>query len=112
MARFKMELPILGVQMTNVEGKIYAKVFVGEEPDGQTEQISSIMTMPIREEYAAEVFAASAAFKLGQMVRLDIETERGGKQTTKNVVLHIEAVEPQRSQVLQQPGKPAEQLKP
>jgi len=97
--------------MTNVEGKIYAKVFVGEEPDGQSEQISSIMTMPIREEYAAEVFAASAAFTLGQMVRLDIETVRGGKQTTKNVVLHIEAIEPQRSQPLHQPGKPAEQPK-
>ncbi|MOA58176.1 hypothetical protein D3C78_1825180 [compost metagenome] len=69
------------------------------------------MTMPIREECAAEVFAASAAFTLGQMVRLDIETERGGKQTTKNVVLHIESIEPQRSQPLHQPGKPAEQPK-
>lgn len=108
MARFKMEVPLLSVQMTNVEGKIYAKVFIGEEPDGQTEQISSITTMSIREEYAAEVFAASAAFKLGQMVRLDIETERGGKQTTKNVVLHIEAVEPQRPQLHQQPVKSPE----
>jgi len=112
MARFKMELPILGVQMTNVEGKIYCKVFVGEEPDGKTEQISSVMTMPVREEYAAEVFAAAANFELGQMVRLDIETERGGKQSTKNVVLHIEAVTPQRAQGPQPTVKAGETPKP
>lgn len=98
MARFVMELPILGVQVTKVDDKVYAKVFVGEEPDNVTETIASIMTMPIREECADEVFAATRGLQLGQMVRLQIETERGGKQSTKNVVLHIEPVQAQRAQ--------------
>ncbi|THG82153.1 hypothetical protein E5198_10325 [Pseudomonas sp. A-1] len=113
MARFTMELPILGVQVTKVDDKVYAKVFVGEEPDNQTETIASIMTMPIREECADEVFAATRALQLGQMVRLHVETERGGKQSTKNVVLHIEPVQHRPVQP-NQPGqvsKPAEPAK-
>lgn len=117
MARFTMELPILGVQVTNVEGKVYAKVFVGEDPDGKTETVASIMSMSIREECADEVFAATRNLQLGQMVRLHVETERGGKQSTKNVVLNIEPVHqmrsaaPQPSIQGQSQGKPAEPVK-
>lgn len=112
MARFTVELPILGVQRTNVEGKIYAKVFVGEEPDGQTEQISSIMIMPIREEMADEVFASAQSLSLGQMVRLHVETARGGKQSVRNEVFHIEPVQRAGVQPGQQSGKPTEAPKP
>ncbi len=111
MARFTVELPILGVQRTNVEGKIYAKVFVGEEPDGQTEQISSIMVMPIREDMADEVFASAQNLSLGQLVRLHVETARGRQQSVRNEVCHIEPV---RAAVQQpgQPAKPADAPKP
>lgn len=121
MARFVMELPILGVQVVKVENNVYAKVFVGEEPDNVTESITSIMTMPIRDECADEVLAATRGLQLGQMVRLHVETERGGKQSTKNVVLHIEplsqgrATAPQHSLQGQPQGqsqtKPADPVK-
>jgi hypothetical protein len=103
MARFVMEGPILGVQVTKVDDKVYAKIFIGEDPDNVTETVSSIMTMPIREECADEVFAATRGLQLGQMVKLHIETERGGKQSTKNVVLHVEPVTASRPQQPQQP---------
>lgn len=102
MARFIAEFPVLGVQVVKVESKTYAKIFVGEEPDRVTEQVSAVMAMEIREDMADEVFAAASNFRLGQKVRLHIETQRGGKQSTKNVVLHVEAVEQQPRQ--QQPG--------
>lgn len=93
MARFQVEHPILAVQVTQVEQKTYAKIFVGEEPDKEAgERIASIMTYPVKEEYAAEVFAASAEFKLGDLVRLHVETARGGKQSMRAEVFHIEPV--------------------
>lgn len=93
MARFQVEHPILAVQVTQVEQKTYAKIFVGEEPNRDAgERIASIMTYPVKEEFAAEVFAASADFKLGDMVRLHVETARGGKQMVRNEVFHIEPV--------------------
>lgn len=93
MARFQVEHPILAVQVTQVEQKTYAKIFVGEEPNRDAgERIASIMTYPVREEFAAEVFAASAEFKLGDMVRLHVETARGGKQSMRAEVFHIEPV--------------------
>lgn len=107
MARFSMDLPILGVQRVNVESKIYAKVFVGEEPDGETEQIASIMSMNIRDEHVAEVFAATASMKLGQIVRIHVETARGGKQTVKNEVLFIEPIDSKPAPTANQPAAKA-----
>lgn len=104
MARFTVELPIIGVQQTNVDGKVYAKVFVAEQPDGQTEQIASIMTMPIKEEFQAEVFAAAASFQLGETIRLHVDTARGGKQSVRNEVFHVEPLTPTKPQQ-QQPAK-------
>lgn len=111
MARFVMELPILGVQVTKVEEKVYAKVFVGEEPDGVSEQIVSVMSMPILAEYAQEVFAAASTLKLGQMVKLTIETARGGKQSVKNEVVHIEPVQRSQSSQPNPSARPTEQPK-
>lgn len=105
MARFVMEARIISVQRTKIEDKIYAKVFVAEEPDGQTEQIASIMTMELSGQVADEVFAAAANLRMGQLVKLDIETERGGKQSTKNVVLHIAPI--QQTASANKPAEPA-----
>lgn len=107
MARFQMEARILSVQLTEIDEKIYSKVFVAEDADGKTEQISSVMTMDIRAEVAHEVFAASAGLRFGQLVKLDVETERGGKQATKNVVLHISPADRPAPQ-----SQPAPQVKP
>ena len=105
MARFQMEARIISAQLTEVDGTIYAKVFVAEEADGKTEQVASIMTMSIREEVAREVFAACSGLRMGQPVKLDIETERGGKQSTKNVVLHIAPI--QQTASANKPAEPA-----
>ncbi|MFT0212903.1 hypothetical protein VQ643_09855 [Pseudomonas sp. F1_0610] len=105
MARLIMEAPILGVQVTKVDDKVYAKVFVGEEPDGITEAVSSIMAMPILEGHADEVFAASKDLELGELCRFHIETSRGGKQTVRNDVYKVEPVNKSLGKSQPQPAK-------
>lgn len=78
MARMTMEAPILGTQFIEVNGVAYAKVFIGEEPDGKTEHIASVQQMNIKAEVAREVFESGQQFKLGQVVQFTIETDRGG----------------------------------
>lgn len=109
MARMTMEAPILGTQFIEVNGVAYGKVFIGEEPDGKTEHIASVQQMSIKAEVAREVFESGQQFKLGEVVKLTIETDRGGKQTVKNEVIHIEAIAPQRAhQPQQQAQKPTQ----
>lgn len=109
MARMTMEAPILGTQYIEVNGVAYGKVFIGEEPDGKTEHIASVQQMNIKSEVAREVFESGQQFKLGQVVQFTIETDRGGKQSVKNEVIHIAAVGAQRTQQpqTQQASKPA-----
>ena len=93
MARFQVEHPIIAVQVTQVDKKTYAKVFVGEEPQKENgEAIAAVMNYPIREEHAAEVFAAVQGLKMGDLVRLHVETARGGKQSMRPEVFHLEPV--------------------
>lgn len=102
MAKMTMEARILGAQYITVEEKVYAKVFIGDEPDGVTEHICSVQVMNIKEGVEREVFEACANFKIGQMCRFSIETDRGGKQAVKNQVTHVEAI-PERPAATAQP---------
>ncbi|PWU29118.1 hypothetical protein DK254_13210 [Pseudomonas sp. RW407] len=112
MARMTMEAPILGTQYIEVNGVSYGKVFIGEEPDGKSEHIASVQQMNIKSEVAREVFESGQQFKLGQVVRFTIETDRGGKQSVKNEVVHIAALEqPQRQASSAPQQKPAEPAK-
>ena len=104
MARFTVELPLIGVQVVPVEDKIYAKVFVGEQPDGVTERVTSVMVMPIKDGHAPEIFAAAEGMHLGQIVRLHVDTARGGKQSVRNEVFHIEPVVQSVKQTLDKQG--------
>lgn len=113
MARFVMETKIVSVQRIKIEDKVYPKIFVCEDADGESEAVTAVMTMGIRDEFVDEVFAAAVGLKLGDLVRLTVETERGSKQTTKNTVLHLEPVQSRPVQP-NQPGqvnKPAEPAK-
>lgn len=92
MARSIMEVAFLGTQITEVEGKTYAKVFYGDEPDGKTEHGLSIVGMAAADEVAHEVFAAGKHFDPLEKVRITFEVARGGQNKGKNLCLHIEAV--------------------
>lgn len=125
MARSTMEVAFLGTQklafsQNGSEVKI-VKVFYGDEPDGQTENGLSIVSMDVPLEVADEVFASGAGFAPLELVRITFEVARAGKQKGNNLCLQIEAVDtkpatraatPQtQAQPQGQQAKPADQAK-
>ncbi|MBB2494484.1 hypothetical protein [Aquipseudomonas ullengensis] len=122
MARSTMEVAFLGTQklafsQNGSEVKI-VKVFYGDEPDGETENGLSIVSMDVPLEVADEVFAAGANFDPLEKVRITFEVARAGKQKGNNLALHIEAVAPAPAARTAAPSpqpnpaaKPAEQPK-
>lgn len=116
MARSTMEVAFLGTQklafsQNGSEVKI-VKVFYGDEPDGQTENGLSIVSMDVPLEVADEVFASGANFEPLETVRIHFEVARAGKQKGNNLCLHLESVKPatQAAKPTQQPtpaAKPA-----
>lgn len=116
MARSTMEVAFLGTQklafsQNGSEVKI-VKVFYGDEPDGQTENGLSIVSMDVPLEVADEVFASGANFEPLETVRIHFEIARAGKQKGNNLCLHLESVKPapQATKPTQQPtptAKPA-----
>lgn len=97
MARSTMEVAFLGTQklafsQNGSEVKI-VKVFYGDEPDGQTENGLSIVSMDVPLEVADEVFASGADFAPLELVRITFEVARAGKQKGNNLCLQIEAVD-------------------
>lgn len=113
MARSTMEVAFLSTQklafsQNGTEVKI-VKVFYGDEPDGETENGLSIVSMDVPLEVADEVFAAGANFDPLEKVRITFEVARAGKQKGNNLALHIEAVNPPAAarQGTQQPNPAA-----
>ncbi|AWT09169.1 hypothetical protein DM292_02520 [Stutzerimonas frequens] len=109
MARSTMEVAFLGTQklafsQNGSEVKI-VKVFYGDEPDGQTENGLSIVSMDVPLEVADEVFASGANFEPLETVRIHFEVARAGKQKGNNLCLHLESVKPatQAAKPTQQP---------
>jgi hypothetical protein len=97
MARSTMEVAFLGTQklafsQNGTEVKI-VKVFYGDEPDGETENGLSIVSMDVPLEVADEVFASGANFAPLENVRITFEVARAGKQKGNNLCMHIEAVD-------------------
>lgn len=123
MARSTMEVAFLGTQklafsQNGTEVKI-VKVFYGDEPDGQTENGLSIVSMDVPLEVADEVFASGANFEPLETVRIHFEIARAGKQKGNNLCLHLESAKTNATQAskptqqpAQQPGKPATGTQP
>ena len=98
MARSTMEVAFLGTQkrafsQNGSEVKI-VKVFYGDEPDGETENGLSIVSMDVPLEVADEVFASGANFAPLEKVRITFEIARAGKQKGNNLCLHLESTTP------------------
>jgi hypothetical protein len=113
-----MEVAFLGTQklafsQNGTEVKI-VKVFYGDEPDGQTENGLSIVSMDVPLEVADEVFASGANFEPLETVRIHFEIARAGKQKGNNLCLHLESAKASKPslQPAQQPGKPATGTQP
>lgn len=97
MARSTMEVAFLSTQklafsQNGTEVKI-VKVFYGDEPDGETENGLSIVSMDVPLEVADEVFASGAQFAPLENVRITFEVARAGKQKGNNLCVHIESVD-------------------
>jgi len=107
-----MEVAFLGTQklafsQNGSEVKI-VKVFYGDEPDGETENGLSIVSMDVPLEVADEVFASGANFEPLETVRIHFEIARAGKQKGNNLCLQLESVKPaSKPNPTPQPGKPA-----
>lgn len=124
MARSTMEVAFLGTQKLafsqNGSDVKIVKVFYGDEPDGETENGLSIVSMDVPLEVADEVFAAGANFDPLQKVRITFEVARAGKQKGNNLAVHIEAVDDKpaartapagQPSTAATPNKPAEPVK-
>lgn len=120
MARSTMEVAFLSTQKLafsqNGNDVKIVKVFYGDEPDGETENGLSIVSMDVPLEVADEVFAAGAKFDPLEKVRITFEVARAGKQKGNNRCLHIESVDSKaRSTSSPAPaantGKPADPAK-
>jgi len=96
MARSTMEVAFLSTQkleFTGSNGHVkQVKVFYGDEPDGETENGLSIVSMDVPPEVADEIFAAGANIAPLEQVRITFEVARAGKQKGNNLCLHIEPV--------------------
>ena len=108
MARSTMEVAFLGTQKLafsqNGNDVKIVKVFYGDEPDGETENGLSIVSMDVPLEVADEVFAAGANFDPLEKVRITFEVARAGKQKGNNLAVHLEAVDQKQTQ--RQPQSP------
>ena len=106
MARSTMEVAFLGTQKLafsqNGNDVKIVKVFYGDEPDGETENGLSIVSMDVPLEVADEVFAAGANFDPLEKVRITFEVARAGKQKGNNLAVHLEAVDQKQTQRQQQ----------
>lgn len=96
MARTTMEVAFLSTQKleftSNGNHVKQVKLFYGDEPDGETENGLSIVSMDVPLEVADEVFAAGANFAPLEQVRISFEVARAGKQKGNNLCLHVESV--------------------
>jgi len=96
MARSTMEVAFLSTQkleFTGSNGHVkQVKVFYGDEPDGETENGLSIVSMDVPAEVADEIFAAGANIAPLEQIRISFEVARAGKQKGNNLCLHIEPV--------------------
>jgi hypothetical protein len=96
MARSTIEVAFLGTQkleFSSKDGHVkIVKVFYGDEPDGETENGLSIVSMDVPAEVADEIFAAGANLAPLEPIRITFEVARAGKQKGNNLCLHIEPV--------------------
>ena len=115
MARSTMEVAFLSAQkleFTGSNGHVkQVKVFYGDEPDGETENGLSIVSMDVPAEVADEIFAAGANIAPLEQIRISFEVARAGKQKGNNLCLHIEPVKartdkPAASAATSTQGKP------
>jgi len=110
-----MEVAFLSTQkleFTGNNGHVkQVKVFYGDEPDGETENGLSIVSMDVPPEVADEIFAAGANIAPLEQVRITFEVARAGKQKGNNLCLHIEPVKG-RAEKPAAPAAPNTQGKP
>ncbi|MEH6797957.1 MAG: hypothetical protein V7681_01490 [Halopseudomonas sabulinigri] len=115
MARSTIEVAFLGTQkleFSSKDGHVkIVKVFYGDEPDGETENGLSIVSMDVPAEVADEIFAAGANLAPLEPIRITFEVARAGKQKGNNLCLHIEPVKA-RSEKPATPAAPNTQGKP
>lgn len=108
MARSTMEVAFLCTQKleftSNGNHVKQVKFFYGDEPDGESENGLSIVSMDVPLDVADEVFASGANFHALEQVRVTFEIDRAGKQKGNNLCLHIEPVKPKADK----PATPAQ----
>lgn len=105
---------LLSVQKTVVDRSIYGKVFIGLQPNGETEAVSSVMQLGIREDKADEVLRHTLdnGIKLGELVNVSVDIVRGGQNSIKQVVTAITSAQrPGQPQPGGQHNKPNEEKK-
>lgn len=90
----QLETRLISVQITKVDRNTYAKAFIANSPDGQTEALAAITSMNIIEEKADEIFhyVNSVGIQFGDTVRLHIRAVRGSQNSVKNIIEKIEAI--------------------
>lgn len=103
----QLQAMILSVQKTVVEGTVYAKIFAAFPPTDENEAVSSVVQLNIKEGAVDDILRAARQndFKLGELVNIEVDNVRGGKNTLKQIVTAISSA--QRPAV--QPGPQSHQ---
>lgn len=105
---------LLSVQKTVVDRNVYGKAFIGLPPNGETEAVSSVMQLGIREDKADDVlrFVIDNDIKLGELVNVSVDIVRGGQNSIKQVVTAITSAQRPVQQPAQGPqAQPNQQKK-
>jgi len=106
MARSIMEVAFISAERVQFDNVKLLKLFVGDEPDGERDLGTSLLSMQVAEEALEEVWAACKNLELSQAIRVTAEIERGSKNAGKFIALHVEPAHAPKPA-----NKPTEQAK-
>lgn len=109
MARSILEVAFISAERVEFDDVKLVKLLVGDEPDGERDLGTSVLSMQVAEVARDEVWAACKPLELGQAVQVTAEIERGPKNSGKFIALHIEAAHASRP--AQQSAKSADPAK-
>lgn len=111
MARTTFDSAIVSIEKVQFNDVHLLKLFVGDEPDGERDGVSSLLSMRVHEDVLDEVWNVCKGLSLGDPIRVTAEIDRGKDNAGKFIVLHVEPITAAQAS---KPATPAgqQQVKP
>lgn len=103
MARTTFESAIVSIEKVKFNDVHLLKLFVADEPDGERDGVSSLLSMRVHDDVLDEVWNVCKGLSLGDPIRVTADIDRGKDNAGKFIVLHVDPV------ISAQSGKPSSQ---